>query len=175
VITWKLFDRIHPVRNSTQTGGIIVRRQPIDDEAVGQVALAVDGNALAGDRGGLGEQLVAADVGWRNAWNEEREVEEVAPVHRHTLNLGQHYRSDGLAPRCFEQGWVARYDDCGVDPRQFEREGDVERGSDRQRQRRGALGESVEVGFQLVPSDSEVWNRYPPSESVTVSAVTFVC
>ena len=83
----ELIDGVHAVRHAAQPGGIVVGGQTVHDEVVGEVALAADGDALAGHRRRLGEELSAADVGRRDPWHEKREVEKIAPVQRQVLDL----------------------------------------------------------------------------------------
>ena len=65
-----------------QSGRIVVGGKAVDDEAVGEIALAADRNALPGHGGGLGEKLVARGVGGRDAGHQQREIQEVAAVER---------------------------------------------------------------------------------------------
>ena len=74
----KFADDVETVEDAAEAGGVVVGGEAVDDEAVGEVALAADGDALAGDGGGFGEELIAGGVGGRDAGDEEREVEEVA-------------------------------------------------------------------------------------------------
>ena len=53
------------------------------------------------------KELGAADVRRRHAGNEQREIEEVAAVHRQALDFGLRYRSRDLASRRFEDGGFA--------------------------------------------------------------------
>ena len=71
-----------------ETCCVVVGGETVDDEAVGEVALARDGDALAGNSGGLGKELVSGGVGGRYAGDEQGEVEEVAPVEGKVLDLG---------------------------------------------------------------------------------------
>ena len=116
----ELFDRVHAEGNAAQAGGIVVGRQAVDDEAVGEVALAGDGQPLTRHRGRFGEQLRAVGVGGRHAGNEQRQVEEVPAVHRQVLDLRLRHRADDLAARGFERLGVGDHRDGGVDA------GDVE-------------------------------------------------
>src|SRR4051812_45139377 len=70
------------VEDSAEAGGIVVRGESVNDEAVGEIALAGYGNSLPWHRRGFGEELVAGGVGGRDAGDEQREVEEVASVER---------------------------------------------------------------------------------------------
>ena len=81
----ELIDRVHAVRNAAQPGGIVVRRQSVDDEAVGEIALAANRKALPGNGGCLREQLRAADVGRRNTRDQQRQVEKIPAIEREAL------------------------------------------------------------------------------------------
>ena len=93
----KLVDRIHSVRDAAQPRRIVVGRQAVHDEVVREVALAADRQADARHGGRFGEKLRAADVGRRNAGHEQRDVQEVAAVHRQRLDLGLRDRARDLA------------------------------------------------------------------------------
>ncbi len=171
----ELLNGIHAVRDPAQPRRIVIRREPIDDEVVRQVSLAGDGDALARHRRRLGEQLRAADVRRRHSRNQERQIQEVAAVHRQALDFCLWHGARDLASCRFEEGSVACDGDARVQSRQREHHRDVEGGTDRGLEDSGAVGESVqrESSASYVPT-LRYGKRNRPSEFVTVSAVTFV-
>ena len=89
----ELADDVEAVEGAGESGGVVVGGEAVDDEGVGEVALAADGDALAGDGGGFGEELGAGGVGGRDSGDEEGEVEEVAAEQGEVLDL---FGGDGL-------------------------------------------------------------------------------
>ena len=100
----KFVDHVQTVERPVESGRIVVGGQSVDDEAVGEIALAADGNTLAGDGRGLGEKLIGGGVGGRHAGDQQGEIEKIAPVDRQVVDLGLRHRSGDLAAGRFEDG-----------------------------------------------------------------------
>ena len=98
----KLLDGIDAVGDPAQRGGVIVGRQTVDDDVVGEVALSGHRQADPGNGRSLRKELGAGDVGRRNPWHQERKVEDVPAVERQRANLGRRDRCGDLAARGFE-------------------------------------------------------------------------
>ena len=92
----------------------------------------------ARDRRRLGEELRAADVGRRDAGNEQRQVEEVAAVQRQALDFGLRDRAGDLAARRLEHGRLAGDGDARVHAADRERDRQLERRADGERQQRAS-------------------------------------
>ena len=110
-----LADDVEAEGGLDEAGGVVVGGEAVDDEGVGEVALAVDGDALAGDGGGLGEELVGGGVGGGDARNEEREVEEVAAVVGEVRDFGLRDGGGDLAAVGFKDGrWASTLTVCAA-------------------------------------------------------------
>ena len=57
-----LLDYVEAIEDPAEAGGVVIGGEAVDDETVGEVALAADGKALSGNSRGFGEQLVARGV-----------------------------------------------------------------------------------------------------------------
>jgi hypothetical protein len=73
-----LTDGIETIEGPSKACGVIIGGETVDDEAVGEVALTVDGVALSGNGGGLGEELGAGGVCGGDAGGEQSQVKIVA-------------------------------------------------------------------------------------------------
>ena len=165
----ELLDRIDAVGDAAQARRIVVGRQPVDDEVVREVALAADRDGDAGHGGRFREQLRAGDVGRRHAGREQRQVEEVAAVHRQRRDFRFEDGRGDLAARRFDHRRFRGDGDVGFDAGQRERDrhfecrarrhGDLARRILEARQRDGRLRSRRSSG---------TGNRNRPWASVTV-------
>jgi hypothetical protein len=152
----ELFHRVHAVRDAAQPRRIVVGGQAVDDEAVGEVALAADREARAGHRRCLREELRRVDVGRRHARHEEGEIQKVPPVHRHVLDFDLCHGTRDLAAGRFENRGLAHDRHARLESADGKHEWNVEGRAHRQRERTAAIGKSIEVHPDLVRSDFEV-------------------
>src|SRR6185437_2163793 len=81
-------DGLDGQRGLDKAGGVVVGREAVDEEGVGEVALRVDGEALARDGRSFGEELGRSGVGGGYAGREEREIEEVTRDKGKLIGLG---------------------------------------------------------------------------------------
>ena len=152
----ELVHRVHAVGNAAQTCGIVICRQPVHDEAIGEIALAADGQTGPGDRRRLGKQLRAGDIGRRDAGHEQREIQEVASVHRQVLHFGGRDGPCDLAPCRFEHAGVAGDGDARVQTRNRERQREIEGRPEGERQCARDILEPVEMNGDLIRSNSQI-------------------
>ena len=171
----KLIHRIDAIRDAAQASRVVVRGQTIDDEVVRKIALAADRNALARNGRRLGKELSAPDVGRRHAWHEERQVQEVASVEGQVLHLCLRDRSRDLAARGLEHGRLPGDGDGGIEVSDLERDGQLEGGADRERERARDIGKSVEADRDFIGTDAaSMANGSVLPRSVTTSRVRLV-
>jgi hypothetical protein len=123
----KLLDRLHAVGNAAQRRRIVVGGQSVDDEVVGQIALACDRQADAWNGGRFREELCARNVRGRRSGHEQRELEKVSSVERQASYLWfRHGRGDLGASRLEHSGFGG-YRDGSIDAADAERHGQLER------------------------------------------------
>ena len=152
----ELFDGIDGVCDTAQRSGIIVRRQTVDDEVVGQVSLTAHREADTWHSGGLREQLRAGDVRGRHARDEQCQFEEVPSVHRKTSHFRLGHRTCDLAASRFEHRRVACHRNIRVDGSQAERDWQLECGADGQCQMTNRVLEAVLTNRDFVRADPQV-------------------
>ena len=160
----KLLHYIQPVKKAAEARCIVICGNAVHDKTVGEVALAAHGKALAGHGGGFGKELIAGRVGWRNAWNEQCDIQEVAPVEWQILDLSQRYRPGHLCTGGFEhRGFTRNRDICFGDDRQSD--GQLEGRANSQRERTYRVPKSWLLHLDLIWPEAEI--REPkPSVSV---------
>ena len=108
------------------------------------------------------KELRAADVGRRHAGNEQREIEEIPPVHRQALNLGLRHGTGDLRS--------CRLDNRGVptDVHAFlesgERHGErkVECGSNREVEHPGEIGKPLNPNYEFARADLQIRKAEAP-------------
>ena len=152
----KFLHHVEAVEDAAQSGGIVVGGKAIHDEVVGEIALAADRDSLAGHGGGFGEELVAGGVGGRDAGNQQREIEEVAPVERQVGDLGLRHGARDLAARRFEHRRLAADGDVGRGRRDGERDRQFKSGAHRERQPARRRRKTPMPDADLVRPDLEV-------------------
>jgi hypothetical protein len=84
----ELLHGVHAVGDTAQRRRVVVGRQAVDDEVVRQVTGAAHRQRDAADGGSLREELGAGDLRRRDARDQQRQLENVAAVERHVLDLG---------------------------------------------------------------------------------------
>ena len=151
----ELVHRFHGQGDAAQARGVVVRGDAVDDEAVGEVALAGHGEALSRNGRGLGEELGARGVGRRHAGHEEREVQEVAAVHGQADHFGRRDRPRDLAARGFDGGGVAGDGDSLFQAADLEGDRNLEGGADVQREGAGKRLEALRPHVDVVRTDLE--------------------
>ena len=147
---------VEPVENAAQAGRVVVGGQAIDDEAVGKIALAGDRNSLPGDRGSLGERLIARGVRGRDSRNQQRQVQEIPAVERQTANLRLRHGAGDLAARRFEHGRFSADLYLRLLCRHRERKGQLERGTHGERHRLPGFRESGIHDRDVVRTEPQV-------------------
>src|SRR6185312_4454200 len=78
----KFLNHVQRVKSEHQTGGIVICGQSVRNEAVGEVSLTSNGNALSWDCRGFSKKLSAGSIGGRNAGNQKSEIEETPAIER---------------------------------------------------------------------------------------------
>src|SRR5437868_6660142 len=138
----KLLDDVHAEDIAGDSGGIVVVGEAIDDEAVGEISLAVDGIPLPYYLGCLGECLGAGGVRRGDTWQQQREVEIVSAFIGEIRDFGLEHGLTDLASIVFDDGRVGSYLDAGLG-REFDLQCDVKCGSDGELNLAGVLPESI--------------------------------
>src|SRR5947209_11782988 len=161
----ELIHHVEAVEDAAQPRSIVVRRKAVHDEVVRKIPLATDRNALAWNRRRLGKELVARSVGRRDAWNEQRQVEEIASVQGQRFNLALHDRARDLRTTGLENGGVAGHDQTGFGGGDSEGDGQLKSGAYGQRHSAGDLSKPELVDSNLVRPNLEVGK---PEASVAI-------
>jgi hypothetical protein len=152
---------VQTIEDATEPGGIVVGRKPIDNEVVGEVALAADGDALTRHSRGLGEELRAGGIGGRHTRNQQCQVQEVAPVQRQALHLGLRHRAGNLAARGLQHQGVFGHGEGRLGRPQRQRNRQLIGGPDGQRQQSRHLRKPLRLDLDFVGPHSQIGKPKP--------------
>jgi len=159
----KLVDRVDAERDTAQRGGVVVGRQAVDHEVVGQIALAADRHANARHGGGFREQLrAAADVRCGHARNQQREVEKVAAVQRKRVDFRSGHGPGDLTARRLEHRHVGVHLDRLVHAGHRECDRQIERGANGQIESSREGRKMRHTHVEVVRADAEVGKAKSP-------------
>ena len=114
-----------------------------------------------GHGGSFGEELGAGDVGRRHAGDEQREIQEVAAVHRQVPDLGLRDGAGDLAARRLEDDRLRVTVTLVSSRADFQRHRQLERRADGERQCAGDVGESLQPDRDVVAADFQVRQAEP--------------
>ena len=99
-----------------------------------------------------------------DTWDEQRQLEEVAAVHRQRLHLGLGDGGGNLTARRFEHVGVGGHFHRGLDRANAQRDGQFERGAGSERQTAGRIVKAGELNREVVGPYSQI--RKPESAVV---------
>ena len=157
----ELLHHVESIKDAAQAGGIIIGRQTIDDEVVGEVALAAHRDPLPRHGRRFRKQLVAGGVGGRHAGHQQRQVEEVAAVQRQVLHLHVGHGAGNLGTSGFKRRHLSTHHHGRFSLGHGQRDGHVEGGTHGERHASRGRRESHRRRGNLVGAHAQVGKAIP--------------
>ena len=157
----ELLDRVDAERDAAEPGGVVVGRQAVDDEAVREVALAGDREALAGHAEVSANSCVLLVLVGETPGTSSARSRKLRPF------IGRFCTSAcGTVPaiwlRAVSSACVVGDDGHrGVEAGDVERDGDVERRAGAQRERARVVLEALQLRPELVRADPQIGEAEP--------------